>query len=68
MTVWTRSGNIWWMIPLPCVTVEPSPYGWEAKCAGRLLHHIPRSRSSAEVRAAAHKYFDERVELYNASM
>lgn len=63
-SLWARNGNVWFLMPLPFVTVEPSPLGgWEAKCAGRPLEHIPRDSRSDTVRQAVYQYYDERVNL-----
>lgn len=64
MTVFTRTGNVWRMVPMPCVTVEPDDGVWEARCSGKPIPFLPKSGSSVMVMAAVYKYFDERVELY----
>lgn len=64
MTVFTRTGNVWRMVPLPCVTVKPAGGVWEARCCGKPVPCLPKSGSGVMVMASVYKYFDERVELY----
>lgn len=72
MSLWERSGNKWFLRPLPFVTVEPVGFAladgsvhnaWQAFCSGNPLDNMPISKNSEEVKRAVFRYYDDRLEL-----